>query len=430
MKYKPFALIILIVVFLVLPLFIGNVSVQAQTSYYVSNYYVTVKPTTADSPMYTTVGKNWTVSFESQWSYGSDSGTSISNATASIAVHNRSNELIETLTLNTTTGIFTFNYSSSTADIFTFTPTKLVTDDGKEWTADIVDSEAHLFGLKSGSAVVWYDTFHVSFVSSDTGSLGKAGSTVNVTYFLLPEEGLTLPAWATYNNQTFLSKNVQAATVTINGVKAQESKAPGIYTADCSTFFSTAYVNVKVSQEGWIATTTGFSFVQNANQQIWIYIVGLGLALAFAAVMLYFFKSIKANNPVPAKHSSFPFFGGVLLIATSVISLYWGLVGLEGTLHMFDWLPLTLLGMLTFAFGISGSLMAFKKRNQALVIFSVLAPMAVNIVVVKSSLDTYHLANPWLILLTSVFASIIAGYFICNSDTSFQKTTLQQKTSA
>ena len=131
--------------------------------------------------------------------------------------------------------------------------------------------------------------------------------------------------------------------------------------------------------------------------------MGFGLALAFAAVMLYFFKSIKANNTVPAKHSSFPFYGGVLLIATSVISLYWGLVGLEGTLHTFDWLPLTLLGMLTFVFGISGSLMAFKKRNQALVIFSVLAPMAVNIIVVKASLDTYHLANPWLIFITSVF---------------------------
>jgi hypothetical protein len=419
LKYKPFAWIILICVFLVLPLLIGNVSAQTQ-----SNYYVTVKPTTPDSPMYTASGRNWTLSFESQWSYGADSGKNIPNATVAIEVHNRANQLLETLSLNTTYGTITFNYTSSTVDILTFTPTKLTTDDGKDWKAGIVDSSANVYGLQSKSAVVWYDTFHVSLVSSDTGSLGKVGSTVNVTYLLVPEEGLTLPAWATYNNQTYLTKTVQGANININGVKAQESQTPGIYTADSSTFFQTAYVNVKVSQERWTTTNTGFSFAQNANQQIWIYTVGLGLALAFAAAILYFFKSGKANNPVPAKHSSFPFFGGVLLIATSVISLYWGLVGLEGTLHTFDWLPLALLGMLTFAFGIGGSLMAFKKRNQALVIFSVMAPMAVNIVVVKASLDMYHLANPWLILITSVFASIIAGYFICNSDAGFQKTTL------
>jgi hypothetical protein len=425
LKYKPFAWIILIGIFLVLPLFIGNVSAQTQ-----SNHYVTVKPTTPDSLMYTAAGRNWTLSFESQWSFGADSGKDIPNATADIEVHNRANQLLETLSLNTTDGTFTFNYTSSTVDILTFTPTKLTTADGKDWKAGIVDSSANIYGLQSESAIVWYDTFHVSLVSSDTSSLGKVGSVVNVTYLLVPDEGLTLPVWSTYNNQTFLPKTVQSANVIINGVKAQESQTSGIYTAESSTFFQTAYVNVEVSQESWITTNTGFSFAQNTNQQIWIYTVGFGLALAFAVVMLYFFKSIKANNPVPANHSSYPFFGGVLLIATSVISLYWGLVSLEGTLHTFDWLPLTLLGMLTFAFGISGSLMAFKKRNQALVIFSVLAPMAVNIVVVKASFDLYHLANPWLIIITSVFASIIAGYFICNSDTSFQKTTPHEKTSA
>jgi hypothetical protein len=49
-------------------------AVDAQTA---SNYFVTVNPTTADSQMYTTVGRNWTVSFEALWNYGDDSGNLI-----------------------------------------------------------------------------------------------------------------------------------------------------------------------------------------------------------------------------------------------------------------------------------------------------------------------------------------------------------------
>ncbi len=351
MKYKPLAWIILIGVFLVLPLFISNVSAQTQ-----SNYYITIEPTTPDSPMYTAVDRNWTVSFESFWSYGADDGKNISNATATIQVHNSENQLLETLSFNTTIGTFIFNHSSSTADILTFTPTKLTTSDGKEWKAGLVDSANNVYGLLSKSAVIWWDTFQVALVSSDTGNLGNIGSSVNVTYLLLPEEGLTLPEWATYNNQTLLPKTVQGANVTINGEKAQKSQTQGIYYSNSSTFFPTAYVNVKVSKDSWTATNAGFSFAQNANQQIWLYAVGLGSVFTFVAVMIYFSKSRKANNSGMINHSSFPFFGGVLLIATSFISLYWGLVGLEGILHTFDWLPLSLLGMLTFAFGIVGQL--------------------------------------------------------------------------
>jgi hypothetical protein len=422
LKYKALPWIILISILMILPVFVSGVSAQAQ-----SNYYVTVKPTTANSPMYTTVGQNWTVSFEAVWSYGSDSGKSIQNATAAIQVSNREKQIIDNLSLNTTTGIFYFNYSSPTADILTFTPTKLTTQDGKTWKTSIVDSANNVYGLQSQSAVIWWDTFHMSQVSSNTNSLGKVAISVNVTYLLLPEEGLTLPAWATYSNQTFLPKIAQNATVTINDVKAEESQVPGIYSASSSTWLPTTYVNVEVSQEGWTTTSTGISFAHNANQPVWTYAVGLGSAFTFATVMLYFFKSRKANNPLLFKHPSFPFFGGVLLAVTSVISLYWGLVGLEGTLHTFNWILLAILGMLSFAFGIVGAVSSLRRKNQALAIFAVIVPMFMNVIAVKSSLDMYKLTNPWVILLVSVLLSIISGYLISNSDENFKKPNSDQK---
>ena len=422
MKSKALACIALISVLLILPIYANFASSQAtQTS-----YYVTVKPTTADSPMYTAVGRNWTLSFQATWTYGANTGQAIQNATAAIQVKNQANAILETLSINTTTGNFTFNYASSTADILTFTPTKLTTSDGKDWKPAVVDSANNVYGFRGESAVVWYDTFHVSLVTSDTGNLGKVGVEVNVTYMLLSEEGLALPAGASYNNATFLPKIAQGIDVTINGVKAQEIQ-PGIYTAESSTFLPIAYVNVKVSQDGWTTTSTGFSFAQNSNQPLWIYGIGAVLALTLVVFGLHFFRSRKANNQVVVKHPSYPFFGGVLLAATAVISLYWGIVGLEATSHTFNWLALGLLGVLTFVFGVIASLMAIRKRNQAVVIFAVIIPMIMNLVAVKASLDMYALANPWLIFVLSIFLSVISGYFICNSDANFQQANPKQE---
>jgi hypothetical protein len=423
LKSKALACIALISVLLILPIYANFASAQASPS----NYYVTVKPTTADSPMYTAVGRNWTLSFQATWTYGANEGQAIQNATAAIQVKNKANQILETLSFNTTTGAFTFNYASSTADVLTFTPTKLTTSDGKDWKTGRVDSTNNVYGFNGESAVVWYDTFHVSLVSSDTGSLGKVGVTVNVTYLLLPEEGLTLPAGASYNGATFLPKIAQGLNVTINGVKAQESQTPGIYVADSSTFLPTAYVNVKVSQDGWNTTSTGFSFAQNSNQPLWIYGIAAVLALTLGVFGLHFFKSRKANSQVGIKHPSYPFFGGVLLAVTAVISLYWGIVGLEATSHTFNWLALGLLGVLTFVFGITASLMAIRKRNQAAVIFAVIIPILMNLVAVKASLDMYSLANPWLIFVLSIFVSVLSGYFICNSDANFQQANPKQK---
>ena len=67
--------------------------------------------------------------------------------------------------------------------------------------------------------------------------------------------------------------------------------------------------------------------------------------------------------------------------------------------------------------------MAIHKRNQALVIFAVIFPMAKNIVAVKASLDMYALLNPWLIFVLSIFVSVLSGYFLCNSDSNFKQDT-------
>ena len=111
------------------------------------DYYVTVNSTTLDSPMYAPVGVNCTLSFQAFWSYGEDSGTSIPNALVSVQVNNSKSEVIDTLVVNTTSGFFSFNFSSSTADVLTFTPITLVTEAGSEYGADFVDSENNLYGL-------------------------------------------------------------------------------------------------------------------------------------------------------------------------------------------------------------------------------------------------------------------------------------------
>ena len=179
-----------------MPFFISCVSAQPQ-----SNYYVTVKPTTPDSPMYTTVGQNWTVSFEASWSYGADNGKPLQNATATVDVTNNESKIVDEISVKTNdAGVISFNYSSLTADVLTFTPVKLTSQDGKEWSTELVDPANNVYGLQSESAVVWYDTFHVSLVSSDTSAQGYAVVAVKVTYLLLPEEGLTLPEGATYSN--------------------------------------------------------------------------------------------------------------------------------------------------------------------------------------------------------------------------------------
>jgi hypothetical protein len=399
---------------LVLPILVETATAQTP-----SNYYVTVNPTTQNSPMYTTVGRNWTVSFEALWSYGDNSGQAIKNATVTVQVNNSKIEVINTLLVNTTTGLFSFNYSSSTADVLTFTPINLVTQDGVDWTPNLLDTGKSLYGFQSKSAVIWWDTFHVSLVSYDTKTLGITSVSVNVTCLLLPEDGLTLPEWATYSNQTFLPKIVPQASVTINGVKAEETSAEGIFTANVPIWLPTTYIHVAVSKEGWVTTHTGFSFAHDANEPLWEIAAAFGLGLAVVALTFFFVLLRKSRDKISSRKKSFAFLGGVLLAIISVISLYWGLVGLDSVLHGFDWLLLTILGLLSFGFGLVASILSMKRKNQALVVGAVILPMLTNWVGVKFSLGMYQLANPWLMLIVSLVLSIISGVLICNADEVF-----------
>ncbi len=400
---------------LVFPVFIEPVNAQAQ-----STSYVTVNPTKPNSILYTTAGSNETISFEAQWSYGEHSGKAIANATVTVQVNNSKNNTISTLSFNTTAGLFSFNYSSSTADILTFTPTKLVTQDGEEWTTDLLDSRTTIYGFESTSVVVWWDTFHVSLINHDTNTLGVTAVSVNVTYLLLPEDGLTMPEWATYSHQTFLPKIVHDATVTINGVNAKETAA-GLYTANVSTWLPTSYIHVAVSQEGFVTTHTGFSFSHNANNPSWITATVIGSAFTLAVTAFFFVLIRKSKDSLLPLKKGYAVLGGVLIAVISVVSLYWGLVGLDSSLHGFDWALLTALCLFSFGLGLSAAILSIRRKYQEIVIIAVIAPMFTNLIGVKSALDMYQLANPWVMLLVPLVLSIAGTILICNADEVFIK---------
>ena len=208
MKHKLASLALLGLI-LVLPIIINASAVQAQSN------MVTITPTTqASAAYYQSVGINWTLSFDAVWSSGDNNGNPIQNATATIEVKNQEGEVIETLKFNTGMGTFTFNYTTSTADILTFTPTSLTTQAGETYTADA--------GLQSSSVVVLYDTFKVELLSCDTNTLGKTVTTIKVTYLLLNDTDLS------YDNLV-ISKKLDEMTVTINGVQASRNPTEHIH---------------------------------------------------------------------------------------------------------------------------------------------------------------------------------------------------------
>jgi hypothetical protein len=401
----------------VLPVFIAKADAQSSES-----YWVTVKSKT-DSQLYTTVDRNWTLSFEALWSYGSSSGQPISNATVTIQVSGAKEGAITNLELNTTSGVFSFDYSSSTADKITFTPTELKTQDGAEYNSTLVKSGgSQAIGFQSTPVTVWWDTFQVSLINYNTDTLRAVAVSVNVTYLLLPQEGFTLPSQDTYSHQTFLPKIVSGANVTVNGVKAQETSVAGMYSADVSTVFPTAYVLVTVAQKGWTTTCTAFSFTQKANEAVWSYALVIGLILVAVSVLLYFMLFKKPTQPPSLlSRASFPLMGGVLLLFTSFVSLYWGALAVEATMHGFNWIVLAVAGLVSFALGIVGSVMSLKKRNEVLVIFALCAPIIVNLIIVKYAFDAYTLPIPWLFFFVSMAASIVSTLLIANSDEQFSK---------
>jgi len=396
---KTAAIVFLGILFL-LPLLINSVSAQDQT-----DYYITVEPSALNALQYLSIGRNATITFEAKWTYGPNQGAFIQNASAAIDVINQKNQTIDSLNINTANGIFSFNYVINNPDILTFNTMKLVSEDGVEWNSGIHDS--NVLGLNSNIAQVYWDTFHVSMLHYDTNDLSEVTATVNVTYLLLPESGLKLESG---NERNKIAHDVK---VTINGVEAQEIK-PGVYTANSSTFLPTAYVNVMVSDGNWTTTSTGFSFSHNTNQIYWIIVGAVSAAFVFFAVLaLVFFISKRANKPKPSKHRNAAFVSAVVLGITSIISLYWGIVGLEGTFHTFNWIGLTFFGVFAFTIGIWGSILVLRRKSVTSSITAAMIPMLANTLAVKAALDMYQLPNPWFIMFASLFISIACGFFIC-----------------
>lgn len=403
---------VLLLVF-VLAVFVETANAQAA-----SDAGVTVTPATPSSVLHASAGKNCSIPFQATWTYGASSGQPVENANVTVEVKTGHGDSVENITQTTNaTGYATFNYSVSVPVILTFTPTKLVTQDGAEWNATIRENgDVSLHGLQSEPVTVYYDTFDVALVSTNTETLGLTEVAVNVTYLLVPEEGLAMPQTANSSEQSVLPKAAHGVSVTINGIQAEETDVHGVYAADFSTWLPTAYVIVEVSQEGWLPAQEGFSFTHSSNVILWTPAGILCLVCVAVSLMLYFVWSRKSKVVAVRGRAGFPVLGGVLLAVSSFISLYWGIVGFDSALRGFDWAGLGVAGVGSFACGLAGSLMALKRKNQTLVIFAACAPLIVNAVAVKAALDVYQLATPWMMIMLSLAVAVVGGILIANSN--------------
>ena len=96
-------------------------------------------------------------------------------------------------------------------------------------------------------------------------------------------------------------------------------------------------------------------------------------------------------------------------------------MGVEGTLHGFDWLLLAALGLLSFGLGITGAVLSLKQKNQAFILFAMCLPLIANLVPIQSSLESYQLAVPWLSLMAALVIAIASVFLISNADEQFNK---------
>ena len=136
-------------------------------------------------------------------------------------------------------------------------------------------------------------------------------------------------------------------------------------------------------------------------------------------VVLYFLLVRKQKATVGFSKKSFPFVGSVLLLIASFVSLYWGVVGVDGTMQGFNWGLLGTAGFVSFICGLVGTIMSWRRKNQALVLFTICAPLFANAAAIQYSFDAYQLTMPWIMVALSVAFSLISGLLIGNSDEQF-----------
>ena len=390
-------------------------TISAQTS--TSQYWTAVNPSTSSSIIYGNIEKNWTIPFQAIWSYGENSGKAIENATVTVDIKTADDVFVTNISQTTNaTGFATFYYLSSSPAVLTFTPTSLVTHDETEYNSTLFENgQIAVYGMHSNSVTVYWDTFDVSLISTNTDTQGITTVSINITYLMVPEEGLVIP---NSSPEQTLPKIAHGVNVTINGVKAEETSVSGIYTANFSTWLPTTYMIIEVSQDNWIPDQKGFSFYHNFNASFWTPAAVIVLVIVAALVLYRVFK--KKEGTALLYRTGFPFIGGVLLALTSFISLYWGIVGFDSTINGFDWLWIAASELIAFGFGLAGSIMSVMKKKQAIVTFAVCVPMLTNVIAIKAGLDAYQLAVPWMIIVPSFIISVISGILISNADKQFK----------
>ena len=384
--------------------FAGNVNAQSASS-----FSRTVTVTAPNTVMHVDVVQNFFVPFEVLLD-DDQVVDAVENANVTVDVITGHGDVMDNLVPTTnTTGYATFNYSCPVPVILTFMPVHAVTQDGAEWNVSLSN-----FQYINGT--VYVDTFDAELVRVNTETLGHTDVAVNVTYLLVPEEGLELRQIYNLHNIEVVSKIIHGANVTINGVKAEETAVQGVYTASFDTRLPTAFVLVEMVQEGWVSAHEGFSFVHTANSVIWTPAIIVGIACAAVALALYFVLLEKSKRAIGFRGTVCPFLGGALLVVSAFVSLYWGAVGLDGALSGFDWMLLGVAGVGSFVFGLAGSVMAMKRKSQPSVILAVCAPLIANEFFVKAMLDGYALATPWVILLLSLVTAVVSGILVSNVD--------------
>lgn len=215
----------------------------------------------------------------------------------------------------------------------TFEPTELVAEDGVEWNSSLVDDA---YGFQSEPLTIYYDSFAASLISADTSALWVAKVTVNVTYLLIPQGGLTALQLPNYSQYDFVPKYVHGADVKIDGVKAEKTSVLDVYTAQISSWLPTAYILVEVSQKGWLQTGRALSFTHSESEVVWASATIIGLICVAAPLAYYFFSSRRTRGRALFRKSGFPSIGAILLVIASFMSVYWVMIGVESVLHGLD----------------------------------------------------------------------------------------------
>lgn len=393
---------------------VETASAQAE----LGHYWVTVNPTVPGLIVHSTLGLNWTISFQATWTYGSNSGKTVENATVHIEVRAADGTIMDTLLPATNaTGQVSLSYSSSTPSVLTFVPTKLVTEDGVEWNSSVVEGA---YGARVEAVVtIYWDSFDALLISADTHALEAAKVSVNITYLMVPQEGLTALQPPDYSQNDYVPKYVHGAHVKIDGVEAEETSVPGVYTAETSTWLPTAYILVEISQAGWPKIDKALGFTHNANEIVWASATAFGLVCVIVVLTYHHFSTKGTRGRALFKKSGFPSIGAGLSAIASFISVYWAMIGLESALHGFDWTLLAVFGIVAFIVGLAGSAMSKMKKSFAFALVAVCFPLFENTVVVKYSLDNYQLATPWMAIAAAIIFSMLGGISIGMSDQQF-----------